>query len=70
MPYAMTMMEILYAHGGRLDRMYRVIQVIVVLARLESDTNVFSNILTMNNNVKIKNLYDLVNNWVYQGEDF
>lgn len=50
--------------------MYRIIQVIVVLARLESDTNVISNVLTVNNNVKIKNLYDLVNNQVYEREDF
>lgn len=50
--------------------MYRIIQVIVVLARLESDTNVISNVLTVNNNVKIKNLYDLVNNQIYEREDF
>lgn len=50
--------------------MYRIIQVTVVLARLESDTNVISNVLTVNNNVKIKNLYDLVNNQIYEREDF
>ena len=50
--------------------MYRIIQVIVVLARLESDTNVISNVLTVNNNVKIKNLYDLVNNQICEREDF
>ena len=46
--------------------MYRIIKIIVVLARLGSDTNVFSNGVTMNNNVNIKNLYGLVNNWIYE----
>lgn len=50
--------------------MCRIIKVIVVLARLGSDTNVFSNVLTMNNNVKITNLHDVINNWIHAREDF
>lgn len=42
----------------------------MVLARLGSDTNVFSNVLTMNNNVKITNLHDVINNWIHAREDF
>ena len=67
MIYTKTVMEILYTHGERLECLE---SSELLWFSKAGEKNVFSNVLTMNNNIEIKNLYDVVNNWIYTRKDF